>query len=218
MKKIITLKKDAVQQPTISVCELSPGARQFIVSIDGAIDESIYYAQLVHVLRTATEKDIIMICINTPGGCTTSGVMLISAIRTCKAVVHTHVVGNAFSCGAYIWGNGHVRTMGKYAQIMFHTSSHSDSGKTRDIKEASDMYEKMVVELIDELIEKQVLTEEDKHFMLVQKRDLFLYHNDFVTRYADKPGFSSGEITELRKNLIGSLSGEPTAQTEEANA
>lgn len=123
--------------PMISRYATGEGTK-FIVILKHAMLSPEAYVELVHELRHATEKDSFIILIQSPGGSIAVGIFLITAIRASKADVTTIANGICASMGAITLVNGRTVQSRPWAQIMFHQTSHADSGKSATILEFAD--------------------------------------------------------------------------------
>jgi ATP-dependent protease ClpP protease subunit len=180
MKNTKIVPRTHVYYPLISITE-NGSNKDYVISIDNKVSSPDYYVYAVHVLLTAKENDTVTILINTPGGHVDSGFGMINAMKRCKAHVTTNIVGYAYSCGAYIWAFGDTRLMGQFARGMFHTSSHGQMGRTRDIKEMAVAIEERLMTLLDEVVDKGILTADQRDLCLENKRDFYFTSKDLVT-------------------------------------
>jgi ATP-dependent protease ClpP protease subunit len=183
MQPIEWNQPSAQAMPKIAVTvDKTTGKPYVTITLNGGMTDPVFYFEVVHCLESAQEGDTIHLLINTPGGDVRTGFSIISAIEQCRGTVITEVTGWAYSCGAYIWSFGHKRRMGRFAKLMWHTSSHGDGGKTRDIAENAVNLEKNIVVLLDKIVAKGILTPEDKEFCLEQKKDLYYFYQDMKNR------------------------------------
>lgn len=107
--------------------------RELFIYISDQFDEPLLYAEMIHLIRTASAVDTIYIHLNTPGGRLDTGVQIISAIRATEARVVTVLDGVAHSMGALLFLCGHELVVHEHSQLMFHTYSGGVFGKGSDI-------------------------------------------------------------------------------------
>jgi len=84
----------------------------------------------------------INIRINSPGGEVFHGSAMVTAIRNCKAEVHTWIDGVAASMAGIIWMSGHKRHMAKNAMLMLHSASNICWGNAKEMREIADILDK----------------------------------------------------------------------------
>jgi ATP-dependent protease ClpP protease subunit len=165
--------------PLISITDRAKG-KDYVFNIDSQVASPDYFVYVIHIMLTATKNDTITFLINTPGGHVDSGFGVINAMKRCLAPITTNIVGHAYSCGAYIWAYGDIRLMGRFARGMFHTSSHGQQGRTRDIKERAVAIEVRLMTLLDEIVDKGVLTAEQRDKCLENKKDVYFTSKDLL--------------------------------------
>ena len=152
----------------VKYCEVEPigksanGGIEYMSLLTSSIEDIDLYIDLLELLSTATERDVITICIDSPGGYVCTGVIISTAILDCKAKVITRACGLCASAGSLIWSAGHICTVMPTATLMWHMSSHMDMGNSLDIKQNADLQVKYVKELLlNKSLEKGHITEEE---------------------------------------------------------
>lgn len=152
----------------VKYCEVEPvgksanGGIEYLALLTSSIEDIDLYIDLLELLSVATEKDVINICIDSPGGYVCTGVIISTAILDCKAKVITRACGLCASAGSLIWSAGHICTVMPTATLMWHMSSHMDMGNSLDIKQNADLQVKYVKELLlNKSLEKGHITEEE---------------------------------------------------------
>ncbi len=185
------LKRSSMLEPVISVREIADEAHYWIIDISDQIFGTELYARALNVLNTADEKDTVHIILNTPGGAVSTCMSMITAMQQCKAKnLITENIGHAYSSGAYIWSFGKELRMGPFARAMFHTSSHGDGGRTRDIKERAVALEAMTSHLLARVIKLGILTQEEADAAFAGKKDMYYTLDDLKDRMAKVNGGS----------------------------
>lgn len=99
--------------------------------------------------------------INSPGGEVYHGAAIVSAIRKCKAEVHTWNDGIAASMAALIWAAGKERHMAKNAMLMFHSGLWVCIGNPKDMRECADTLDKMNEAMIAGMADSTGISEEE---------------------------------------------------------
>lgn len=152
----------------VKYCEVEPIGKsandgiEYMSLLTSSIEDIDLYIDLLELLSTATERDVITICIDSPGGYVCTGVIISTAILDCKAKVITRACGLCASAGSLIWSAGHICTVMPTATLMWHMSSHMDMGNSLDIKQNADLQVKYVKELLlNKSLEKGHITEEE---------------------------------------------------------
>ena len=120
--------------PVFTIGKTESGGNVYYCAINKSINLIHDYVNLLNVLYEATDKDIIELNVDSPGGYIATATQICTAIRQCKARVWTHASGICASAGSLIWSVGHEVSVGDFALFMWHMSSHSDWGNSILIK------------------------------------------------------------------------------------
>lgn len=99
----------------------------------GEIGAPDFYTDLLHVLNTAEENDLITIHINSVGGDAFTAIQIMSAISTCKGVVHTTIEGEAASAASIIFLTGHYMSVAPFSLMMCHNWAGLMCGKGHEM-------------------------------------------------------------------------------------
>ena len=183
--KFKLLKRQTVNRPSISSIDNDTGGVDWVISIRGVIEDPCNYAHACDVLNRATDKDAVLIIINSPGGHVSSSIAICASIDNCEAVVTTRAVGTVASAGAFIWSSGNKLQACKFAKIMFHATSHGMCGATRDIKDTAEAIEELAKITMSVAVEKKLITEEQYKKAFDDKLDIYLNVNDLANTEAD---------------------------------
>ena len=100
--------------------------------IHGEIGDSEEYVDLLDTLYTASESDIIMLHLNTPGGYLNTAVEIIHAIAQSSGTVITCADGQVASAGSLIFFAGHQFLIGEFCEVMLHDGSGGNIGKINE--------------------------------------------------------------------------------------
>jgi len=176
------LPRQSILNPSISRTPMTGGGFKWTILIDNDIVSPEYYTLACQVLLSAEESDVVYMPINTHGGSVASGLAITDAMQRSKAKVITDVVGYAYSCGAMIWSFGDELRMGKYARIMFHSSSHMAYGKSATIAEEADHLVEGMKYLMDRIVKRGVLTQEERDRCFDSKLDVYFNYNQLKDR------------------------------------
>jgi ATP-dependent protease ClpP protease subunit len=182
LNQLKMFKRSLPVMPTVSSMANAEGGLNWIISIRGVITKPDMFATACDVLNFATEKDKVLVTLNTPGGSVIAGLAMIHAIYNCKAEVTTRAVGLVASCGGFLWSAGHKLEACRFAKIMFHASSSGYIGKTRDQRDAAICSEKLVKELATIAVNKKIVTREQFDSMFESNVDIYITTKDLTER------------------------------------
>lgn len=148
--------------------------RYIDVQITGVISNIYQFLELIQVLDGASEKDVIDIRLDTPGGCVFTTQALLERMNSCKATVTTVASGLVASAGTFLWFFSKNRRVEDLATFMFHSSSHCDAGKSLAIHETSEKMVEYMHKTVKAMIAAGILTSDEASRIFRQKKDLFL--------------------------------------------
>ena len=162
--------------PVITVGPKPDGSegRYIDVQITGVISNIYQFLEVIQVLDGASEKDVIDIRIDTPGGCVFTTQALLERMNSCKATVTTVASGLVASAGTFLWFFSKNRRVEDLATFMFHSSSHCDAGKSLAIHETSEKMVEYMHKTVKAMIAAGILTSDEASRIFRQKKDLFL--------------------------------------------
>lgn len=118
----------------------------------GAIEEYEDCIDFIKHLRDAQANDVILINMNSPGGCVATGTMIVNAIRQCAARVICNVVYNSYSMAAIIALSCNELILQKHQFLMFHTYSGGSYGKSDDVIQEVNRNNKSIRGMWDEVM------------------------------------------------------------------
>lgn len=121
--------------------------------IDEIVGPPSMYRELLNVLSTATEDDVVELEVNTKGGDLSSAVAIITAIRGAACTVVGKLHGDAMSAGSAIALSCHQLEVGKFANIMIHNGSYVTGGTHTDIRGYVDFNESYLNNFLDDVYE-----------------------------------------------------------------
>jgi ATP-dependent protease ClpP protease subunit len=105
----------------------------YIFNIDEDVNEPSYYRSMYHILLTATEKDTIILNLNTDGGYMYTALQLVDHLQ--KTEAHTIArVYNAYSAGSIIMLSCREVILNEFSTAMIHAPSGGYSGKHQEMK------------------------------------------------------------------------------------
>lgn len=164
------------------------GTKLINAYISGPIGEVNDYVDLIDVLFTANEGDVIKIYIDSPGGMIASGGLIASAIHHCKGTVYTIARGLCASAAALIHSAAkpEYTSVSPLAVMLYHMSSHGDAGVSTGIKARAQNQVKYVNEtLLNKARADHHITDEE--FTKIQAgEDILVPANEWVKRTGKK--------------------------------
>ena len=147
----------------------------------GEILEPIEYTEMVHSIRYAEVGQQILIHINSVGGCLSTCLSIVNAIRSSAAIITTIVDGEACSAAAMIWLAGHTRVIASsHCFFMLHEAGWAMHGKTSEHETQTKIMKKVVNGLVEEMAQG-LLTEEEKADFN-KGLDIYLHGSEIIDR------------------------------------
>lgn len=188
------LPRRSVLHPSVGRTPMENGKYRWTILINNDIVDPDYYTLVCQALLNASEGDIAEIKINTYGGSVASGLAITDAMQRSKAKVITDVIGYAYSCGAMIWSFGDELHMGKYARVMFHSSSHMAWGKSASVGEEAEHLVAGMEYLMDRIVKRGVLTQEERDKCFDSKLDVYFNYDQLKDRLEDLKDIPRDEV------------------------
>lgn len=146
----------------------------YSVQLVGPVGPLSQYLELITLLDSATSGDSIDIMINTPGGDVYTTMHLIERMTSSNATVTTIASGLVASAGTFIWFYGPNKRVDRWAEFMFHCSSHGDLGRSLEIQETATELVNYMKGCFAEMVAKGILTDEDVNKIIGNKQDVTL--------------------------------------------
>lgn len=107
----------------------TPMARMFNFYLTGTIGPADDYLNWFHVIRNATEMDVVIIHINSYGGDMFTAIQLMQAIGESDATVVCSVEGACMSAATLVFLAGDQYQINEFSMFMFHNYSGMSIGK-----------------------------------------------------------------------------------------
>lgn len=136
------------EKPKLLITARQKVSTEYDVSIRDAIDSNDYFADLIELLRTATQEDVFHLYFSTDGGMLDATQELLAAMSVTQATVVGHLVNKAVSAGSIIFLNCHEWQVYAGSHMMIHQMSYSTGGGNQNIKGQVDFYSKMNENLV----------------------------------------------------------------------
>ena len=109
--------------------------------ISGPIGDAEKYIDLIDLLYSRRDGDVVYIHLNTPGGSLDTTIQILNAIEACKGTVVTIADGSVASAGTLILLSGRNIVVNPFSYIMFHDGTERMGGKLNEnLKQAQFVY------------------------------------------------------------------------------
>jgi len=136
------------EKPKLMITARQRVSNEYDVSIRDAIDSNDYFADLIELLRTATQEDVFNLYFSTDGGMLDATQELLAAMSVTEATVVGHLVNKAISAGSIIFLNCHEWQVYSGSFMMIHQMSYSAGGGNQNVKGQVDFYARMNEKLV----------------------------------------------------------------------
>ncbi len=141
-------KQDPEQFEIIS----TPTGFSHRVKIDKEFEHSSQFAQLVEILETAGEQDVVQIRLGeSPGGSVAAVLPLLSAMDNTDAFIHVHVDSDIASAATFLVMKAHMVTMNPHVSLMIHTASWGYGGHSGNMEASTNHYVKNIKALAHDI-------------------------------------------------------------------
>jgi ATP-dependent protease ClpP protease subunit len=144
--------------------------------IHGEIGDSEEYVELLDTLYNATDRDILILHLNTPGGYLNTAVEIIHAIAQCEGHVFGSADGLVASAGSLIFFACEQYILGEFCEVMLHDGSGGAIGKINENLKAAEFTSKRLSHIYH-TVYGQFFSEEQVNDVLDGK-DLYLTAGD----------------------------------------
>lgn len=119
--------------------------------IDKPFESPEEYRDLVQVLLTAQEGELVEIVLSSPGGCIESAMNVISAMKESEAVVRGIVMGSCHSAASLIALSCDELVVFDYCTMLCHSATFRSQGRTTEIVSHVKFLEKYLEKLTQEM-------------------------------------------------------------------
>jgi len=147
MEKINGVMLEA-EKPKLMITARQKVSTEYDVSIRDDIDSNDYFADLIELLRTATQEDVFHLYFSTDGGMLDATQELLAAMSVTQALIVGHLTNKAISAGSIIFLNCHEWQVYAGSHMMVHQMSYSAGGGNQNVKGQVDFYARMNEKLV----------------------------------------------------------------------
>ena len=114
---------------------------EYIIYLSDSVEaQSLDYSDLLNILDTVKETDVVRLKLSNFGGAVHSGLRICHAMKNCPAIVEVQAEGPCYSMGAIIALCGDLLYMAPGSFLMFHNYSTVESGKGGEVQAAVSEY------------------------------------------------------------------------------
>lgn len=151
--------------------------------INGEIGEVSKYQGLFDVLHNATENDVVILHINTPGGLLNTAQQICAEISSAPCAVIGNVVGECSSAGTLIALSCQELNIDPDASFLFHSMSYGTGGIASHV-ESYVVHSKELMRRVAEKYYTGILTEEEITNLI--RGDQLYFFGDEIKRRLDQ--------------------------------
>lgn len=168
------------EKPKLMITARQKVSTEYDVSIRDDIDSNDYFADLIELLRTASEEDVFHLHFSTDGGMLDATQELLAAMSVTEATVVGHLVNKAISAGSIIFLNCHEWQVYAGSHMMVHQMSYSAGGGNQNVKGQVDFYARMNEKLVKNTYTGFLTPEEIQD--VLNGKDVYLEDADVAER------------------------------------
>lgn len=164
------------------------------VYLHGEILGPEHYTNIIALLNSASENDVIRLNINSPGGSLDTAFQLYTEIKACDALVVGVISSDCSSAASVIFLACDQWEVGPFAQMLVHEASYGFAGKHSDIKDAVEAYQEQFYLALSHIY-KYFLTEIELDDIFRGKQ-LYLGSQSIVERLEEHKKIISASVEE----------------------
>ena len=182
MKQQSTHEEDeylAPQQPRATVRELHNPSYEYSFPIDSGIGDLANYDELLTILRNATENDVVIISINSPGGSLHTAQVIVDEINACEATTIASVAGECASAATMVaLACDRLYTTPNSSWLFHNMSTFGLGGKNSDVIAFAEHSKQLAMRIAEQHY---------KHFLpdstisdLLKGEEIYMFGNDVL--------------------------------------
>lgn len=170
---------------------------QFTVDIDEPFTNPVYYRNIVQMLTEATEEDLVIFRINSPGGREDSLLALVDAVKNTQAMTVSVLIGECASAASLFSMYTDEVVVTDNARMLCHGASYSIGGKDPDIR----AHVRHTTKTVDKLIRGsyKFFLDDAEIDDLLDGRELYLDSDEIKERFAKRQYLYEQEELALQK-------------------
>lgn len=191
------------EKPKLMITARQKVSNEYDVSVRDDIDSNDYFADLIELLRTASEDDVFHLYFSTDGGMLDATQELLAAMSVTQSLIVGHLTNKAISAGSIIFLNCHEWQVYAGSHMMVHQMSYSAGGGNQNVKGQVDFYARMNEKLVKNTYTGFLTPEEIQD--VLNGKDVYLEDVDVAERLE--------QYAEFRRFMqTGNLDGEEPAE------
>ena len=156
----------------------------FTAYLTNQIADPEEYNELCFLLNNATPDQEIELVLNTPGGMLDSALMIMDAIKNCKATVKVRLTGTVASAGTIIALACNKLEAAPHLSFMIHNYSGGVVGKAHEIKSQQDFTEKNLTSAFKSFYDGFLTPREMKK--VIKGEDMWMNQEEVLKRWNKK--------------------------------
>ena len=170
---------------------------QFTVDIDEPFTTPVYYRNIIQMLTEATEDDIVVFRINSPGGREDALLALVEAVKTTQAMTVSVIIGECASAASLFTMYTDQVVVTDNARMLCHGASYSIGGKDPDIR----AHVRHTTKTVDKLIRSsyKFFLNDSEIDDLLDGRELYLDSDEINERFANRQAMYEQEEIAQQK-------------------
>ena len=188
----------AKRYPIFSVPDAS-GGYQHRVHILTYVEDPEEFSEVISLIQTASEKDSILLVINSRGGDLYSTMMLVDAINHCNAPVYAQISGMVASAATMITLACDDVYVAPHTTFMIHNFSGGTYGKGHEIEASVDSLLDTTKKFYNDIYKDFLSKKEIKK--VIAGKDIYLTSEEVDERFnysnAKRIEIASAEVAEL---------------------
>lgn len=153
----------------------------FNIYLVDVIETPKQFLSAIEVLQAATERDTVVIHLQTPGGSLDATDMFIQGMRECEGKIIVKASGGVHSAGTVILLEADEFTLSENFNCLIHNGSCGSGGKFSDFKSQA-KFTQAYMERVMHSTYKGFLTE-DEILALLEGKDYWFFAEEFAERF-----------------------------------
>lgn len=177
--------------PKIAIGVSEEGGVEYTLYLMSAIETDVWSNTVdtfCRILDLASEQDVAVIKIASPGGNVFLMGRMVSAIKRTKAKVVTIAQGRVASAATSVWASGHERHILPGAYFMQHMSSQLLQGKTTDIAAKAQFCVDYISRQMAPVVTAGLFTQQEVDDMIHKSADIYISGHEAIERCGNVSG------------------------------
>lgn len=199
MKKNNQELEDLIQNNSLVCHKQTFSSTLYRYWLDGPIEDTGYYRELIQTLLTASEDDVVELMISSGGGYLSSAANIISAIRNTSAFVNGVILYECHSAASMIALACHSLHVTDHSSMMVHYVSGGCVGRFNDVITQAEHAKKSLLGMIEDYYEGFLTPEEISDVVEGRCGDLWFSSEDIVSRLEQRERYREEQALLLEE-------------------